>query len=260
MNRAPTARKRFGQHFLDSPETVRQIVAAIAPEPGQTLLEVGPGRGALTLPLARTGVTLYAIEFDRDLVPLLRAQFADHRNVTIIEADALQFDYSSLGPSLRIAGNLPYNISTPLLFRFIEFRDSVRDIHCMLQKEVVDRLAAVPGTRAYGRLTIMSSAWLNVERLFDVPASAFRPPPRVTSTVARLWPRTSDAFEIHDPKRLRELVTQAFSQRRKTLRNALKSHAIAADLEALDIDPGARPEQVSVAAWVALANRLHAQQ
>lgn len=256
MKRPPTARKRFGQHFLESSETIRQIVASIVPEPGQTLLEIGPGRGALTRPLADSGVSLHAIEFDRDLVPGLREQFAGDGNVTIIEADALRFDYASLGPSLRVVGNLPYNISTPLLFRFIEFRDSIGDLHCMLQKEVVDRLAAAPGSGAYGRLTIMSGAWLHVQKLFDVPPTAFAPPPRVVSSVVRLWPRTADAFVIRNPQLLRDIVTRAFSQRRKTLRNALKAQAAIRDLEALDIDPGARAEQIPIASWVDLANRL----
>ncbi|HUD96198.1 MAG TPA: rRNA adenine dimethyltransferase family protein, partial [Woeseiaceae bacterium] len=157
---------------------------------------------------------------------------------------------------LRVVGNLPYNISTPLLFRLIEFRTVIADMHLMLQKEVVDRLAAVPATRAYGRLTIMAGSFLHTEPLFDVPATAFSPPPRVTSTVARLWPRTTDAYRIDDRAFLHRLVTQAFSQRRKTLRNALQEFAGSDDLQALSINPGARAEEIAVPDWIALANRL----
>jgi 16S rRNA (adenine1518-N6/adenine1519-N6)-dimethyltransferase len=262
MNAAPRPRKRFGQHFLACEDTIARIVGAIAPRAGDTLVEIGPGRGALTAPLAalasETGIELHAIEFDRDLVPVLRQQFASRRNVVIHEADALRFDFASLGPALRIVGNLPYNISTPLLFHLIGARDNILDMHLMLQKEVVDRLAADPGSRAFGRLTIMAGAFLNAERLFDVPPTAFRPPPRVVSTVLRLVPRREDAFDIDDPGFMRAIVTQAFSQRRKTLRNALKPVATEGDFAALGIDPGSRPEELPVATWVALANHLHA--
>lgn len=262
MNAAPRPRKRFGQHFLACDDTIARIVAAIAPRAADTLVEIGPGRGALTRPLAglatELGIELHAIEFDRDLVPKLRQQFAAQRNVVIHEADALRFNFAALGRSLCIVGNLPYNISTPLLFHLIGARGSIRDMHLMLQKEVVDRLAADPGSRVFGRLTVMARAFLHAERLFDVPPTAFRPPPRVVSTVLRLVPRRDDALDIDDPEFLREVVTRAFSQRRKTLRNALKSIATEDDFAALGIDPGARPEQLPVATWVALANRLHA--
>lgn len=256
MIAAHRARKRFGQHFLISGTVVQDIVDAISPRPGDTLLEIGPGHGVLTKPLAASGARLHAIELDRDLVPRLRAQFADESNVVVHEADALRFDYASIGSPLRVIGNLPYNISTPLLFRLIDFRATINDMHLMLQKEVVGRLAASPGTKAYGRLTIMAGCHLHVQPLFDVPAIAFTPPPRVTSTVVRLWPRTADAFDIDDQALLQRLVTQAFSQRRKTLRNALKGLASSDDMQALSIDPGARAEEIPVAAWVALANRL----
>ena len=260
MTATHRARKRFGQHFLNSSSVVHDIVHALAPRPGDTLLEIGPGHGVLTQPLAASGAKLHAIELDRDLVPRLREQFADNVNVVIHEADALRFDYSSIAAPLRIIGNLPYNISTPLLFRLIEFRRVIADMHLMLQKEVVDRLAASPGTKAYGRLTIMAGCHLLAEPLFDVPATSFTPPPRVTSTVVRLWPRTTDAFTIDDQGFLQRLVTQAFSQRRKTLRNALKELASSDDLLAISIDPGARAEEIPVAAWVALANRLRQSQ
>jgi 16S rRNA (adenine1518-N6/adenine1519-N6)-dimethyltransferase len=262
MNAAPRPRKRFGQHFLACEDTIARIVAAIAPRSGDTLVEIGPGRGALTVPLAglaaELGIELHAIEFDRDLVPELRQRFASQRNVIIHEADALRFDFASLGGDLRIIGNLPYNTSTPLLFHLVGARDNIRDMHLMLQKEVVDRLAADPGGRAFGRLTVMAGAFLHAERLFDVAPTAFRPPPRVVSTVLRLVPRRDDALDIDDPRFLREVVTRAFSQRRKTLRNALKNVATDDDFAALGIDSGARPEELAVATWVALSNRLRA--
>lgn len=261
MNAASRPRKRFGQHFLACEDTIARIIAAIAPRAGDRFVEIGPGRGALTAPLAGLvtdpGIELHAIEFDRDLVPDLRQRFGQP-NVVIHEADALRFDFASLGTGLRIVGNLPYNISTPLLFHLIDARDSIRDMHLMLQKEVVDRLTAAPGSRAFGRLTVMAGVFLHGERLFDVPPTAFRPPPRVVSTVLRVLPRRDDAFDVADPGFLREVVTRAFSQRRKTLRNALKNVATDDDFAALGIDPGARPEELAVATWVALSNRLRA--
>jgi 16S rRNA (adenine1518-N6/adenine1519-N6)-dimethyltransferase len=256
MSASPRPRKRFGQHFLTSSEAVERIVRAIAPQPGDTLVEIGPGHGAITAPLAASGARLHAVELDRDLVRSLETAFENFGNVTIHQADALRFDFSSVGPSLRVVGNLPYNISTPLLFRLLEFTSSIRDMHFMLQKEVVDRLAAPPGGKAYGRLTIMLGCRLHVEPLFEVAASAFRPPPKVTSAVVRLRPRTEAPIRIVDEELLSGLVAQAFSRRRKTMRNATRGKAAADDLEAVGIDPGSRPEQVAMASWVALANRL----
>lgn len=256
MSASPRPRKRFGQHFLTCPETVNRIVRAIAPQPGDTLVEIGPGQGAITAPLAASGATLHAVELDRDLISSLEARFLHSDNVTIHQADALQFDFASVGSSLRVVGNLPYNISTPLLFRLLEFTDSIRDMHFMLQKEVVDRLAAAPGSKAYGRLTIMLGCRMHIEPLFEVAASAFRPPPKVTSAMVRLWPRSDEPMAIVDDELLSRIVAQAFSRRRKTMRNATRGVAAADDLEAVGIDPGSRPEQVAVPTWVALANRL----
>ncbi|HLT92893.1 MAG TPA: 16S rRNA (adenine(1518)-N(6)/adenine(1519)-N(6))-dimethyltransferase RsmA [Woeseiaceae bacterium] len=258
MSVLPRPRKRFGQHFLHDPHYIGRIVSAVAPAPGDRLVEIGPGRGAITVPLARSGAELCALEVDRDLAALLRERFAGMDNVTIVEADALEFDFAALGSDLRVVGNLPYNISTPLLFRLIGFRGHLRDLHFMLQKEVVDRMAAAPGTRAYGRLTVMLGCYMTVERLFDVPPGAFVPPPRVTSAVVRLRPRPQGEVRIADEALLSRLVTQAFSRRRKTLRNALKGMAAPEDLGAAGLDPGIRPEAVPVPAWVALANRLAA--
>ncbi len=251
-------RKRFGQHFLTDPGVIGAIVNAIAPRADETLVEIGPGPGAITVPLAKRVQALHAIELDRDLAARLRTQFAGHDNVTIHEADALAFDLRSLGERLRVVGNLPYNISTPLLFWLLEQRDVIVDMHFMLQKEVVDRMAAGPGSKAYGRLSIMLGCYLDIEALFDVDAYAFEPPPEVTSSVVRLTPRPDDEIDIHDPDRLSRIVATAFSQRRKTLRNALKTVASEEDLAALQIDPGLRPENVAVEDWVALANRLAA--
>lgn len=251
-----TPRKRFGQHFLESATVIQSIIGAIAARPGDTVVEIGPGRGAITGALADSGASLHAIEFDRDLVPRLRQRYGSLENVSIHEADALGFDFASLGNELRIVGNLPYNISTPLLFRMAGCASAVRDLHFMLQKEVVDRITASPGTGEFGRLTIMLGCRMHSEKLFDVPAGAFSPPPSVTSSFIRLWPRRPDEMPITDPKLMSRIVAQAFSQRRKTLRNALKGTALNEDLEAVQIDPGARAETVSIPAWIALANHL----
>jgi 16S rRNA (adenine1518-N6/adenine1519-N6)-dimethyltransferase len=249
-------RKRFGQHFLRDPGAIDAIVRAIAPAPGDTIVEIGPGDAALTRPLARRVETLHAIELDRDLARRLRDEFGGQENVTIHEADALTFDYATLGDSLRIVGNLPYNISTPLLFALVDYRARIVDMHFMLQKEVVDRMAAGPGSKAYGRLGIMLGCHFEVEPLFDVERLAFDPPPEVTSSVVRLRPHAAGTFDIKDEARLSRLVAQAFSQRRKTIRNALRNTVDEATLESVGIDPGLRPEAVPIASYVRLANTL----
>ncbi len=250
------ARKRFGQHFLTSSDTIEQIVAAISPQEGESIVEIGPGQAAITTPLAVSATTLHAIEFDRDLIAKLKRQFQDRENVFIHEADALQFDFSTLGDSIRVVGNLPYNISTPLLFHLLAFRDIVTDMHFMLQKEVVDRMSATPGNKNYGRLTIMLGCQLEVVPLFDVPPDAFTPPPKVMSSVVRMRPLPSNRFDIQDSQILEQVVKQAFSRRRKTLRNALQGHADEADMESAGLDPRKRPEQIPVDGWINLANLL----
>lgn len=259
MTGTPRARKRFGQHFLSDSDVVHDIVGAVAAQPDDTVVEIGPGRGAITAPLADSGAELHAIEFDRDLVGPLRRRFEGRGNVTIHEADALSFDYASLGDSLRIVGNLPYNISTPLLFHLLEYRPQIRDLHLMLQKEVVNRMAALAGSKAYGRLTITLGCSLQVEPLFDVPPTAFSPPPKVTSTVAALRPLPANTYVVGNPGYLSALVARAFSKRRKTLRNALRGMVSEAQLEAAGIQPGERPEQVPIANWVRLANQTEPQ-
>ena len=250
------ARKRFGQHFLTDPGVIDAIIRAVHPTSDDTIVEIGPGQGAITDALARNAGHLHAIELDRDLVARLRHQYDDNPNVTVHEADALDFDFSTLGDEIRVVGNLPYNISTPLLFHLLKFRDNILDMHFMLQKEVVARMAAGPGSKAYGRLGIMLGCHLQVESLFDVDREAFAPPPDVTSSVARLDPLPPGTYEIDDEAGLSTLVATAFMQRRKTLRNALRKVADARDFEVVGIDAGVRPEQVSIASFIALSNHL----
>ena len=249
-------RKRFGQHFLVDPGVIGAIVDAIRPAPTDVIVEIGPGTGALTKTLARTAGALHAVELDRDLAAALRDEYAGRDNVTIHEADALAFDFGALGPDLRIVGNLPYNISTPLLFHLLQYRDAIVDMHFMLQKEVVDRMAAEPGTKAYGRLGIMLGCHFDIESLFDVDRSAFDPPPDVTSAIVRLVPLPVGTYDIDDEERFSRLVAQAFSQRRKTIRNALRGMADEEMLEFAGIDPGLRAEAISIADFVRLANTL----
>ena len=250
------ARKRFGQHFLTSPEVIEQIVAAIAPAAGQTIVEIGPGRAAITDPLAGCCTKLHAIEFDRDLVASLTKRFAAQDHVTVHEADALKFDFSQLGDKLRVVGNLPYNISTPLLFHLLDYREHILDAHFMLQKEVVDRMSAEPGSKNFGRLTVMLGCQMEIVPLFDVSPDAFAPPPRVLSSVVRMRPTPDPGFGVQNIALLAEIVRTAFSRRRKTLRNALQGHAGVSQIEAAGISAGDRPEQIGVAAWVNLANLL----
>lgn len=253
-------RKRFGQHFLTSSEIIDQIVAAIAPRESEIIVEIGPGLAAITGPLANLASELHAIEFDRDLAAALTTQYAGNDRVTIHQADALKFDYSTLGSNLRIVGNLPYNISTPLLFHLLEYKRCIADAHFMLQKEVVDRMCAAPGSKSYGRLTIMLGCQMEVVPLFDVPPTAFSPPPKVMSAVIRMRPIPEPGIEVHDTDMLAMIVRSAFSRRRKTLRNALQGVVEVEQMAAVDIDPGVRPEQVPIVEWVALANYITAAQ
>ena len=246
------ARKRFGQHFLTDSAIIADIIAAIDPRPGETLVEIGPGPGALTVPLSTIVTELHAIELDRDLLAGLRHQFADSDSVILHEADALKFDFSTIGDRLRIVGNLPYNISTPLLFHLLEQRDVIADMHFMLQKEVVNRICAVPGSKTFGRLTVMLGAYLESIALFDVPPTAFTPPPKVMSAVIRMRPRPG--ANVERPDRLAKIVAAAFSKRRKTLRNALANTVNEEQLVACGIDPSARAETIAVSDWIALAN------
>lgn len=249
-------RKRFGQHFLQDPGTVEAILRAVSARPDETIVEIGPGKGILTQRLAETAGTLHAIELDRDLATQLRRDFESVNNVTIHQADALRFDYGSIEGPIRVVGNLPYNISTPLLFALLRFRDQVLDMHFMLQKEVVDRMAADPGSKNYGRLGIMLGCRFAIDALFDVDRLCFDPPPAVTSSVVRLVPLPPGTYDINDEERLSRLVATAFSQRRKTIRNALRNVADQEALRSAGIDPGLRPESISIADYVRLSNTL----
>jgi 16S rRNA (adenine1518-N6/adenine1519-N6)-dimethyltransferase len=249
-------RKRFGQHFLHDRTVVARIVNAIAPRADDTLVEIGPGLGALTLPLLQRAGRLQVVELDRDVIPVLQEACAGHGELQVHQADALRFDFRSLaqdGP-LRVVGNLPYNISTPLLFHVLDAADAITDMHFMLQQEVVARMAAGAGDEAYGRLSVMLAARCAVEPLFTVGAGAFTPPPKVVSAVVRLVPWSTPPFAVPDPARFSQLVTQAFSRRRKTLRNALKGLVEPAAIEAAGIDPGVRPETLTPAQFAHLAS------
>jgi 16S rRNA (adenine1518-N6/adenine1519-N6)-dimethyltransferase len=253
---SPRPRKRFGQHFLTDPAVIDAIITAVAPGPNDVVVEIGPGRGAITTSLARRAGTLHAIELDRDLAAELERRFAGTPNVTIHQADALSFDYARLGDQLRVVGNLPYNISTPLLFALLRQQERIVDMHVMLQKEVVDRIAAAPGSKAYGRLGIMLGCHFRTERLFEVDRLAFVPPPDVMSGVVRLTPLPAGTFAIDDEALFARLVATAFSQRRKTVRNALRGLVSETQLLAAGIDPRVRPEAISIADYVGLANTL----
>ena len=252
------ARKRFGQHFLHDPGIIRRIIDAIAPAPGERLVEVGPGRGALTWGLLARAGTLDVIEIDRDLARVLAADPRAEGHLHVHVENVLHTDFLALrgdGAPLRIVGNLPYNISTPLLFRLLQQHAAIGDMHFMLQKEVVDRMAAQPGGKEYGRLTVMLAAYAEVEALFDVGPGAFQPRPKVWSAIVRLRPTPAPRFEIGDDGVLRMLVTAAFSHRRKTLRNGLKTLLSAEDIEACGIDPQLRPETLAPAQFGQLAAR-----
>ncbi|MDQ7089644.1 MAG: 16S rRNA (adenine(1518)-N(6)/adenine(1519)-N(6))-dimethyltransferase RsmA [Methylococcales bacterium] len=254
---AHQARKRFGQNFLEDHGIIYQIIASIQAQKGQHWVEIGPGQGALTHPLLETGVTLDVVELDRDLVTLLTQKFEPHPQLTIHSADALKFDFQALVNSdekLRIIGNLPYNISTPLLFHLLSNAHSIADMHFMLQKEVVERICAVPGSKKYGRLTVMMNYYCASEHLFDVPPESFKPIPKVNSAIVRLIPHSTAPVTLNERKTLNTIVTAAFSQRRKTIRNSLKKHLNEDQIKQLGIDPKVRAEEVGLEDFAKLAN------
>jgi 16S rRNA (adenine1518-N6/adenine1519-N6)-dimethyltransferase len=257
LNHRP--RKRFGQNFLRDAAIIDKMLAAIAPRPGQHIVEIGPGEGALTGGLLDGGAQLTAVEIDRDLVPRLLLHFGLAKNFQLQRADALDFDFSRLAEGdqrLRIVGNLPYNISTPLLFHLLQYTAVIEDLHFMLQKEVVQRMAAPVGGRSYGRLSIMVQYACEVTPLFEVPPGAFYPAPKVDSAVLRLRPWRQLPHPARDPRLLSRLVNIAFQQRRKTLRNALKSIISEESLTSLGIDSKIRPENLTLADYVAISNAL----
>jgi 16S rRNA (adenine1518-N6/adenine1519-N6)-dimethyltransferase len=255
--RGHVARRRFGQNFLTAPGIIERIIASVQPRPDENVVEIGPGLGALTKPLLERIKHLHVVEIDRDLIARLRERFAPEC-LTIHEGDALKFDFGALcageSASLRVVGNLPYNISTPLLFHLCGFASHLRDGHFMLQKEVVTRMVAAPGTAEYGRLSVMLQYRFQMERLFDVPPGAFRPAPKVTSSVVRMVPLPAGTHNVHDEARFSRIVAAAFAQRRKTLRNTLREFFDESALEALGFDPGLRGERLSVADFVTIAN------
>lgn len=254
MNHRP--RKRFGQHFLTDEHVVAAIAGHVAGRGQPTVIEIGPGPGALTAGLVARGLSVKAIELDRDLVPRLRARFPAG-SVEVFEADALSVDFTRLGvPEPRvICGNLPYNVSSPILFRLATLKDALDSMTFMLQKEVVDRMLAAPGSKAYGRLSVMLQLDFTGEQLLDVPPTAFTPSPGVDSSVVALYPRPAPAT-VTCRETLGRVVSAAFGRRRKTLRNALADLTDAAGLEAAGIDPGARAETIPIEAFVTLANRI----
>jgi 16S rRNA (adenine1518-N6/adenine1519-N6)-dimethyltransferase len=254
-------RKRFGQHFLHDKRVVQRIVDAVDPRPGETLVEIGPGLGALTGALLERAGRLHVVEVDRDLAARLEATAGGDGALTVHCADALRFDFCALadgGRTLRIVGNLPYNISTPLMFRLLDQQRCIRDMCFMLQKEVVDRLHAAPDTRAYGRLSVMVQWRCRVERLFTVASGAFSPPPKVDSAVVRLVPHTQPEADVGDPAVFARVVRAAFAHRRKTLRNNLRGLLDDAGLAGAGVDPGARAETLAVEDFARLSRRVSA--
>lgn len=252
------ARKRFGQNFLHDPGVIEKIIRAINPKPDDAIVEIGPGLGALTEEILAENPRLQVVELDRDLIPVLRTKFFNYPEFRIHEADALNFDFSQLMTDrpLRIIGNLPYNISTPLIFHLLSQAGVVQDMHFMLQKEVVQRLAAVPGDNNYGRLGIMAQYFCKVQPLFEVGPGAFRPAPKVDSAIVRLVPHRELPHPAKDLKTLQAVVRTAFSARRKTLRKALGSMITVEQLQSLGINDGLRPENLSLADYVQIADKL----
>ncbi|MCE7031085.1 16S rRNA (adenine(1518)-N(6)/adenine(1519)-N(6))-dimethyltransferase RsmA [Lysobacter sp. GX 14042] len=258
------AKKHLGQHFLHERTVIDRIVRAVDPRPGEALVEIGPGQGAITFPLLRRDGALTVIEFDRDLVAPLTAAADGLGSLRIINRDVLSVDFSALArelsgaqsPRIRLVGNLPYNLSSPILFHALDHAAAITDMVFMLQKEVVDRMAAGPGSKVYGRLGVMLQAFCTVIPLFTVPPGAFRPPPKVDSAVVRLVPLPADQVRVQDRALFAQVVREAFGQRRKTLRNALARTCDAATLDAAGVSPKVRAEQVPVADFIALANHL----
>jgi 16S rRNA (adenine1518-N6/adenine1519-N6)-dimethyltransferase len=254
----PRARKRFGQHFLHDQNVIDRILRAIDPQPGDRLLEIGPGRGALTWPLLRRCGSLTAVELDRDLVPALEGEAAAHGKLEVINTDMLEFDLADIddGRAFRLVGNLPYNISTPLMFHLLESAELIRDMHFMLQKEVAQRIVASPGDSSYGRLSVMLQYRCDCQYLFEVAPGSFRPPPRVDSAVVRLSPFDRPQYEIGSQDVFAAIVQSAFSQRRKTIGNSLKSIVDRETISRCGIDPSLRAERLAIADFARLSRTL----
>ncbi|MDD2864787.1 MAG: 16S rRNA (adenine(1518)-N(6)/adenine(1519)-N(6))-dimethyltransferase RsmA [Methylococcales bacterium] len=256
---AHQARKRFGQNFLQDQNIINNIIGSAMIRSGENWVEIGAGQGALTQPLLQKVSHLDVVELDRDLVTLLQHKFVDYKNLTIHSSDALRFDFSSLAPNgekLHVIGNLPYNISTPLMFHLLETTDCIADMLFMLQKEVVNRICAEPNGKSYGRLGVMMQYYCSTEWLFDVPPESFNPVPQVMSAIVRLVPHEKPPVEVDDVKMLARVVSEAFSQRRKTLRNSLGKSLTEAEILELEIDANLRAENISLAEFAKLANAL----
>lgn len=252
------ARKRFGQHFLHDRNIIERILSAVDPQPGENLLEIGPGQGALTYPLLQRCEKLVAIELDRDLVAILRERSQNSAQLEIINADILKFELASIarGEKFRLVGNLPYNISTPLMFHLLESAALIQDMHFMVQKEVGQRIVASCGDSSYGRLSVMLQLHCRCQYLFDVAPTCFTPPPKVDSAVIRLIPREAPAVDIDDYENFAQIVQSAFNQRRKTISNSLKSILDRETIIACGVDPGLRAERLEIADFAKLSRAL----
>jgi 16S rRNA (adenine1518-N6/adenine1519-N6)-dimethyltransferase len=248
------ARKRFGQNFLVDKSIINQIIHLAAPRKDDVVVEIGPGLGALTKPLLDVLPHLHVVEIDRDIIAKLKTW--PQEKLSIHAIDALKFDFASVGKNIRVIGNLPYNISTPLLFHLIQFREQIQDMHFMLQKEVVERMVAAPSTGDYGRLSVMIQYFFEIEKILDVPPEAFRPAPKVFSAVVNMVPIKQRSIKAKDEKLFARLVHDAFMQRRKTLRNALHAHLTAEDFDRLNVVSSLRPENLSLENFITLANYL----
>jgi len=255
------ARKRFGQNFLTDPGIINKIVRSITPKTNDNIVEIGPGQGAITGQILELCPRLNVVELDRDLIPILLTQFAIYPGFKIHQADALKFDFEQLCQAetpLRIIGNLPYNISTPLIFHLLGYQDKIKDMHFMLQKEVVERMASEPGKKSYGRLTIMVQYYCKVENLFPVAPECFNPRPKVDSAIVRLQPYSEFPVKAKNVALMEKIVNAAFQQRRKTLRNTLKQFISAEQMASLTINTGLRPENLSVADYAQLSDEMDA--
>ena len=253
------ARKRFGQNFLTDTSVIDRIILSINPHEKDLIVEIGPGLGALTCPLLNLLGELHVIELDRDIIPRLKQRCGEQGKLIVHNVDVLKFDFSTLASEkhqLRVCGNLPYNISTPIIFALSEYADLLRDLHFMLQKEVVERLAATPGTSDYGRLSVMAQYHFKIDPLFLVPATAFDPQPKVESAIVRLIPHRQPPADVGNFDTFSKLVSQAFSQRRKTLKNVLKNLCDEKLMLSLDINPGARAEELSLVQYAQLSAAL----
>jgi 16S rRNA (adenine1518-N6/adenine1519-N6)-dimethyltransferase len=250
------AKKRFGQNFLVDQNIIADIVRAIHPEPDDNMVEIGPGLGALTRPLLKHLNILHVVEIDRDIIARLKTDYPQDK-IVIHEGDALKFDFATLGSPLRIVGNLPYNISSPLLFHFADYAARITDMHFMLQNEVVERMVAAPSTPEYGRLSVMLQYRFYMEKLIDVPPQSVRPAPKVDSAIVRMIPIPASDISVKDEALFAKVVSAAFGQRRKTLRNTLKGYLPESDLLRLGIDPQLRAENLGVAEFALIANHLN---